>query len=292
MKTLLKKIYQRIPFKREMFTVVRFFVSPSENVYKHLHFVGDFTVKVDDSHKFRIRHYGYEVENSLFWSGISSGWENVSLSLWTQLAKDAEVIFDIGANTGIYSLIAKSVNKEAKVYAFEPIKRVFDKLQHNAGMNDFDIVCSDHAASNKNGTAIVYDTLTEHIYSVTINKNLNNPDVKVVPTEIKTIRLDTFIEQESLKKVDLIKLDVETFEGEVLEGLGTYLQKYEPTLLVEILNDEVGQKVQNLVNELSYLYFNIDDIKCSIRQTDNLTKSDYFNYLLCNRETANKLKLL
>lgn len=292
MKTLLKSIYRNIPFKKELFSAIKFFVRPSENIYKHLHFVGDFTVKIDPKHKFRIRNYGYEVENSLFWAGVGSGWESVSLSLWTELAKDSEVIFDIGANTGVYSLLAKSINKEAKVYAFEPVERVFKKLLHNIEMNGYDVSCSDYAASNENGTATIYDTLADHVYSVTVNKNLNRADVAVTPTEIKTVRLDTFIEQHNVKKIDLIKLDVETFEGEVLEGFSSYLQEFKPTMLVEILNDEVGQKVQDLVENLNYLYFNIDDIRHSIRQTDKLTKSDYFNYLLCDEETAAKLKLL
>ena len=291
MKQALKKIYKHLPLKKQFFEAVKIFAAPGENTYKHLHFTGDFTVKIDKSHQFRIRHYGYEVENSLFWAGVSGGWEKVSLSLWIELVKDAKVIFDIGANTGVYSLIAKAINREAKVYAFEPVKRVFEKLEHNAAINDFDIICSDNAASNEDGTATIYDTPTEHTYSVTVNKNLNEKDTKVIPTQIETIRLDTFIEQTGLKKLDLIKLDVETFEGEVLEGLGKYLRAFKPTLLIEILNDEVGQKVANLVGDLDYLYFNIDDVNHSIRQTEKLTKSDYFNYLICSPETAERINI-
>ena len=51
-------------------------------------------------------------------------WEKVSLQLWEELCKESEVIFDVGSNTGVYSLLAKSSNPKSKVYAFEPIKRI------------------------------------------------------------------------------------------------------------------------------------------------------------------------
>lgn len=292
MKKLLKNLYLLIPFKKQFFSVLKTVYKPRENIYKHLHFHGVFTIPIDNEHKFSVYHYGYEIENSLFWAGINDGWENISLRLWTKLVEDADVIFDIGANTGVYALAAKALNKDAKIYAFEPVKRVFEKLEKNVKLNDFDIFCSDSAASNENGKATIYDTESEHTYSVTVNKNLQNSDVKVIPTEIETVRLDTFIEQNNLTQVDLIKLDVETFEGEVLEGMGKYLSRFKPTLLIEILNDEVGAKVQNLIRGCDYLFFSIDDVKQNIRQTDKLTKSDYFNYLLCDETTARKINLL
>lgn len=90
--------------------------------------------------------------------------------------------------------------------------------------------CFGCAASDENGTAIIYDTPTEHIYTGTVNKNILAPEVEVIPTEIKITRLDTFIERMNIEKIDLIKLDVETHETEVLEGFGEYLDKFKPTL--------------------------------------------------------------
>ncbi|HXG85364.1 MAG TPA: FkbM family methyltransferase [Pyrinomonadaceae bacterium] len=292
MKQIAKLIYKWIPFKQQFFSLVRIFAAPGESVYKHLHFKGTLVVPVDKTHSFRIEHYGFELENSLFWEGIENGWEKTSVSLWIKLVRQAEVIFDVGANTGIYSLIAKSLNPQARVYAFEPIERVFQKLEHNNHLNGYDITCFDYALSNTDGTATVYDTPTEHIYSVTVNENNSPEGTEVVPVEIKVIRLDSLITQMNIEKVDLIKLDVETHEAEVLEGLGGYLDKFIPTMLIEILNDEVGQKVEALVNGKDYLYFNIDEKSDSIRRVERITKSDYYNYLICNEKVAGKLGLL
>lgn len=291
MKEMLKKVYKGIPFKQPLFNVVRKFVTPSADIHKHLHFEGDFRVQVDASHSFLIRHYGFEVENEVFWCGLEKGWEKTSISLWIKLVRQAEVVFDIGASTGIYSLITKSLNPEARVYAFEPVERVFQKLEHNIQLNNYDVQCFDSAASNTNGTATIYDTPTEHIYSVTVNENTLPENAEVIPTEIKIIRLDTFIEQMNIERVDLIKLDVETHETEVLEGFGEYLDKFKPTLLIEILNDEVGARVEKLVEGKGYLYFNIDDKNDSIRRVERITTSDFYNYLLCNEKIAGELGL-
>jgi FkbM family methyltransferase len=291
MKKLIKSIYSIIPLKKEFFILLRLFWRPGQRIYRHLHFKGVFTVPLEKGRSFRMKHFGYEVENDIFWAGITNGWEKESLKLWIKLCEKADVIFDLGANTGIYSMVAKSIKPKSRVFAFEPVNRIFAKLKENIALNRYDITGVEKAVSDKDGTAIIYDTSTEHVYAVTVNKNLSDPDVKVTETEIKTVTLDTVVREYNLEKIDLIKIDVETHEPEVLAGFSTYLPKFKPTMLIEILNDEVGAKVYGMVKDLGYLYFNIDE-KGGIRQVDRITKSDYYNYLLCNRDTAIELGLI
>lgn len=288
----LKTIYRHVPFKRQLFTAVKIFVTPSESVYKHLHFQDDFRVCVDEAHSFQMRHGGLELENTLFWVGPGGGWEKNSMSIWIKLVKNAEVIFDIGANTGYYSLVAKALNPNSKIYAFEPIAESFHNLEYNNRLNDYDIICFDCAASNVDGEAKIYNA-PDDFYAVTLNKDyLDKKHISCVPTTIKVARLDTLIERLKIEKIDLIKLDVETYEAEVLEGLGAYLDKFRPTLLIEILNDDVGQRIEALIKGKDYLYFNIDEESSSIRRVEQITKSDYYNYLICNRKIAEEIGLL
>jgi FkbM family methyltransferase len=170
------------------------------------------------------------------------------------------------------------------------VSRVIERLKENNTLNDFDIIPVQKAFSNFDGKAIIYDTNADHIYSVTVNKNLNDWARPVSEIEIETMKLNTYIKQNNITKIDLMKLDVETHEPEVLEGFSDYFSKFRPTLLIEILNNEVGEKVQKLVEGLDYLYFNIDE-KGGIRQVEKIVKSDYFNYLFCTKEVANKLGL-
>jgi FkbM family methyltransferase len=292
MKKLIKSIYNYIPFKKQLFDLLKLIWTPSENIYKHLHFKGIIPVKLIQNKSFNIHHYGYQIENELYWAGIDGGWEKISLNLWQNLSLKSAVVLDIGANTGLFSLITKSLNSESIVYAFEPVERVFEKFESNCKLNNFDIKCEKLALSNNNGEATIFDLEGEdHVYSVTINKNLNDPNVATKEVLIKTKRLDTFIEENKINQIDLIKLDVETHEPEVLEGMGKYLELFQPTFLIEILDDEVGAKVESIVSIMNYLYFNIDEKK-AIRKVEHITKSDYYNYLLCSENIARDLKLI
>lgn len=290
MKSFLKKIYLIVPFKKSVYVFLKKFITLPKSVYKHLYFKGIFRVKYENI-DFRIKHHGYQLENEIFWGGLENGWEKESIKLWAKLCRKSNVVIDIGANTGIYSLLAKSVNPKTTVYAFEPIERIFKKLIYNNSINNFDIKCEQCALSNYNGKGIIYDSSAEHMYSVTVNKNMTPNNKKVKEVEIDVCTLSFYFNRHAIKNVDLIKIDVETHEPEVLEGFINKLYKYKPALLIEVLDDEKGKEIETLVEEIPYLYFNINE-KTGVRQVEMITQSDSFNYLLCTKEDASYLNLL
>lgn len=264
-----------MPFKKEVFSVIKTFWKPKESIYRHLHFKGPFEVKIDESKKFTLNNYNTQIENEIFWEELTGNWEKESLELWIKLCDHSQSIFDIGANTGIYALVAKTVNPGAKVYAFEPHPLFFERLKENVISNNYDISCYEKAISNFDGNLSIED------YAVQ-NQNIS----------VEAVTLNSFISQNNITKVDLIKIDVETFEPQVMEGFSEYLSQFKPTMIIEILNDEVAEKVFEAVKMLDYLYFNIDDGRGAIRQTKTIEKSDYYNYLLCNKDIAFKHGLI
>lgn len=294
--TLMRRLrlaYDKLPGKQIVFTALRRIHRPNSKVYWYLYFNGKFKVWIDNSQFFWLQHFGFGflLENLLFWEGLEGNWEKVSMNLWTRLCRSSQVVFDIGANTGVYSLIAKTANPESRVYAFEPVARVYEKLVFNNALNDFDIVCVKKALSNFDGRATIYDLPDYHVYSVTVNENRHQSASNAVPIEIDTERLSTFIEKHEIATIDLLKIDVETHEPQVLEGFQPYLERFRPTMLIELLNDEVATRVETIVCDLDYLYFNIDEV-LGVRRVDRLTKSDSFNFLICRREIADMLGLV
>lgn len=293
LKKVLKTIYNYLPFKGTIFKVIRLIYSPHQNIYRHLHFKDVIKIKIAET-SFKMQHYGFEIENEIFWKGIVGGWEKHSLKLWIHLSKKSRVIFDIVANTGVYALAAKTVNPEAEVFAFEPVKRVFEKLVHNINLNQFDIKVSENAISNKNGIATIYDQKnTEHTYSVTINKNMSGEYVEIVETLIPIVRLDKVINDQNITAIDLLKIDVETHELEVLEGMGTYVDKFRSYYLIEVLNSEIANGLNHIFLSKGYRYFNIDE-NCGIKEAFKIEVSDYCNYFLCPQEKCDEelLKLI
>ena len=76
--------------------------------------------------------------------------------------KKGDVVLDIGANIGYYTLIfAELVGEKGKVYAFEPDPTNFDLLRKNVEINGYrNITLIQKAVSNKNGKISFYSKKT------------------------------------------------------------------------------------------------------------------------------------
>jgi FkbM family methyltransferase len=287
-----KFLYEFIPFKKQIFSVLKPIQLP-ESIYKHLHFKGIFSIKLPNAKKFKMHSSGYVQENELFWGGIENGWEKTSISIWQKLCKDSKVILDIGANSGIYSLVSKAINPNASVYAFEPLPKVLEALHENIYINNYDIKVEPCAVSNYNGDAVVYMAVDmDYAYSVTVNKSLLSKGTPQKEVPVKTKTLKTFIEENNLSFIDLIKIDVETHEPEVLEGMGEYLNTFNSDFIIEIWDKECAEKINAIFKNTNYLFFDIDDKNGKITHKTEIVPSSFWNYLICKQETAKKLNLV
>ena len=291
MKKYLKAFYEAIPLKPAAYKVLRTFIRLPHRLHAYFYFKGVFTTRVE-GRSFKMMNYGYQyhVENEYFWGGIENGWEKYSTDLWIKLCRNADVILDVGANTGCFSLIAKTVKPQATIHAFEPMDSIYHKLRKNVDLNSFDIHTHPVALSDFAGEAKIYPTSLDHVYSVTVNENMFK-DQQVFEQTIQVRRLDALIEELGIGKIDLMKIDVETHEVHVLKGMGKYLRQFQPDFLIEIQTDAIAAAVEEMLKGLDYVYFNINEEK-GVRKTDSLSKSDWLNYLVCHRSTAQSIGLL
>ena len=79
--------------------------------------------------------------------------DNFNLSTFDSEIKSGDIILDVGANIGMYTLnAAKKVGKSGKVYSFEPDPVLFSNLKKNVIENNHsNVILVNKAASNKNG---------------------------------------------------------------------------------------------------------------------------------------------
>ena len=241
-------------------------VPPSMQDY--IFFKGQFAVKTMSGNQFYLMNWGhptYELENKIFWSGLYSIDESTSIKVWEELSMVSSTIIDIGANTGIFTLVAKSVNPNAKVIAFEPITRIYEKLLKNIYINKYDAAAFDIGISNFDGEQEIYDFPDiKNPYSASLDPQLSNEistrsqfDLK--KTLISTNKLDSFINEIRIKELTntLIKIDVEQHEAFVLDGMKKMMQDLKPIILIEILNNEIGGAVSKFMQNYNYNYFKI-----------------------------------
>ncbi|MCS7185122.1 MAG: FkbM family methyltransferase [bacterium] len=289
-KKLIKIIYKLIPLKKHLFSIIKKFYVPS--FYKYLTFNGVFELKIDENKSIKIYHNGLNVENELFWFGLNTkNWERETMKIWIKLSKISQVIFDIGAYTGIYSLLAKAINPNAKVFAFEPVIEIYKQLLKNIELNKFDITAVNKAISDFEGLATIKIPINPHEGDASLDLN---EKIKHKTQTCNIINLKKFIEENKLEKVDLIKLDIEGSEAKALKGMGEYLEKFRPIIIIEILNEDIAKEIIRLLPK-NYVYFSINE-SVGIKMEENI--KSYFsidnlnrNYLLCEINLVNKLKI-
>ena len=292
-KKIAKQIYKFLPFKRNIFLLIKYIFGTSlpENLSQHLHFNGTIKVFIDSSRKefIKIKHRGDLLENQLFWLGIDRFYEQHSLRVWRKLAKESEVIFDLGANTGIYSLVSKAVNQKAEIYSFEPVPETYNWLKENIDLNNFSIYSEQIALSNYNGMSVIKIKEEDH-YAATLSNELDD-DINVKSIPIETRRIDDYVAVKGIKGVDLLKMDVELHEPEVLEGMTKTLSMFRPSILLEVHRDDIGVKIQEKLDGLNYLYFDIDEKERKLKKVDEIRHGSYLNFLIIQPEVAKRINL-
>ncbi len=256
MKTLIRDIVRPLRRHPPLFRAIRAVFQPGRDIYRHLHFIGQFTVNVSDAASFKINHFGYQVENELFWTKFGDGWEGQALRIWCALAADARFIADVGANTGVYSLAAAATNPKAKVAALEPVPRIFERACANLKLNSFDILPLQIAASDTDGEAVLFDDASEHNYSASLDATMLAGS-NIIRIPVRAARLDTLFPEIGWPRIDLLKIDVEKHEPAVLAGMTESLSRDRPTLLIEILEPNIGEAVGARLRGLGYRAFAI-----------------------------------
>lgn len=289
LKSLARAVYAAVPFKRPAYVFLRRVWIPSAALTRHLFFEGPFSVRIE-GHDVELSNHSSPHETALFWHGLDGWQERISLRYWIELSKDSAVIVDVGANVGIYSVIAKAVNPAATVWAFEPVERFFHRLVANCARNHLEVKCFDCALSDEDGTAVLWDAAVDHHYHSSLSRADAGPDQRLIERKVPTRTLLSLSSELGLATIDLVKIDVEGWEPEVIEGMGALLQQGKPTILVEIKSMERARRIEDLVAGLGYLFYDIDEAT-SPRRRPHLAPSSRWNWLLCQPRVAVRLGL-
>lgn len=126
------------------------------------------------------------------------------------------IVVDIGANLGYFSLMAASMG--ARVIAFEPMNRNMGKLASSVARNGFEhkIVMFQNAVSDESGRVVhIQETDVSNQGNGYITEREWRAEGIYGQDFVETVRLDDVV---GSRDVTLMKIDVEGFEGAVLNG--------------------------------------------------------------------------
>lgn len=137
------------------------------------------------------------------------------------------VFMDVGANIGIYSLVLSGSMQ--KVYAFEPARESYKRLQRAVEVNKIiNINVYEKAVGEVDGKKVKLFQNADHgSRSVAYN-------VSGKYDYVRTICLDKFVIGENIERVDFIKIDIEGAEYDALLGSIDLVRKYKPDFLIEM----------------------------------------------------------
>ena len=183
--------------------------------------------------------------------------ESFEMETVKKIVKEGDIVIDLGANIGVYTLLlAKLVGDKGKVYAFEPSPESFMLLKKNIKENSYkNIIPVQKAVSNKSGKAKLY--LTKNNPGNNHLKNSDPANDKSVEVEVTT--LDEYVKDFD-KKINFIKMDVEGFEGYIIQGGMNLFTDQEVKLTTEVhpeLSELSGFGQENYLNILKKLNFNL-----------------------------------
>ena len=211
--------------------------------------------------------------------------------------KPGDVFIDVGANSGLYTLLASStVGIEGKVFAFEPSPVPFSRLKENAQLHGKkNIECFDAALSDREEKIKLNIASDGHSAwdSFVGESGAGQTSIR----EVMSTTLDEFVSEKNLlDKITMIKMDVEGWETYVLSGGINFLTRPDAPLLQIEFTDLVTMpagfncwKLYAQVEELGYQLC-IYDTKTGQLHPDSPRK-EYPNlnlYAVKNLENANR----
>ena len=159
-------------------------------------------------------------------------YEGIDGEMMLALVADGDVVFDVGANIGYYSMRIARERSRTVVHSFEPIPKTFGLLQRHLGMNAITNVTAHNVGlSDKPGPQTFYYYPQGSGNASAANLS-GRPDVQRVTVELET--LDAIAAKVG-RGVDFVKCDVEGAELFTLRGARETLVRDRPALFVELL---------------------------------------------------------
>ena len=189
-------------------------------------------------------------------------YEELSLSYWYDITRKDGIFVDVGAHTGIYSIVGNLNKKENNIISIEPYFINFARLLSNLKINNIQTNnCILAAASSEKGF---------NKFNIKQNLSYHSSGGKLSEKgqfNVSTIKIDDFKISKIIKG---IKIDTEGHELDVLKGATNIINKYKPDIIIEI-NQNCFDDCLAFLKPHGYRFYFFDEDK---KQTINIEKFD------------------
>jgi len=180
------------------------------------------------------------------------------------------IILESGANKGVDTIKMLKHLDPIKIYAFEPVDYLYNKLVNNTKEFKDIIETFNIALSNKSGISDFYISSGESLAVSSLLKPVkyleDHPDTKFTLTKINTITIDEWASKNNIKYIDFLWLDMQGAEIMALEKAQTIINKVkaifiEASLKERFKNNPLVDDVKNFMHNYNFKLDCYDKIK-------------------------------
>lgn len=180
----------------------------------------------------KIGHKEYSVQSDdSYLKAVGSDFEPNMVSLFEEIIEKESIVYDIGANIGLTAILFSSLAKQ--VIAFEPSPSTYDILSKNLVNNGIEnVIIHNIGFSNKQDKSTL--TFAEGNRSGGFVSDQKRPIENHITENIELDTLDNFMNDNIGLIPTVLKIDVEGFERNVIQGGMNMLAAYKPTVIMEM----------------------------------------------------------
>ena len=193
------------------------------------------------------------IQQQLFWYGY---YEKELGDLLKKIVKPGDVVLDLGANIGYFSLLVANNSPSVKVISFEPVASLFQNMNDNISLNNIKNILTVNAAVGEiTEEKELFVSAPDNLGMSSFHQPENHSGKK---ERVKVVAIDDWVKTSGLSKIDIIKLDIEGSELGALKGMKEVLQKQKPILIVEVNPETLSMfnlKPTDIYNYLGQLNF-------------------------------------
>jgi FkbM family methyltransferase len=202
---------------------------------------------------------------------IGGYYEKIELDVFERLCATSRSVVDVGANIGLFSCLAASrLPAGGSVVSFEPIPANLRYLRQNLERNGFteQVVVEATAVGEHEGSIeifLVEGSIGTH--SASSRNALDSANSVTVPV----VNLDAYA-RSMTGRIDVLKVDVEGYEGHVLRGARGVLTEQRPTLFIEYVPVHLTncgfppRELLDIVFDTYELVYLVDDVRGTIQR--------------------------
>ena len=169
--------------------------------------------------------------------------EPLNTKFLSEQLQEGMICLDIGANLGYFTFLESlKIGKTGRVISVEPAPSTFELFEKNIKLQKHQNISSyNFAFSDKESTVDFFISNSSNWSRIIAEKDTYHGDKGDI-IKIKCRTIDNFIKELELKKLDLIRVDLEGYEFEIFEGAQKTLSELKPMLQIEVHRDFMGIK--------------------------------------------------